>query len=162
VAGENPGWTTVPAQDDSGWQLYRPTPAPVPVPQAAAQPPTAPAAPPATTPSPRRADQTPKHQAGARHRRHTETPATRIVVKPEPTGAVLAVPPTHDAPGYASALVLAALVTAIACLGSASAPTSQIRWRRDALFVADNRVGITSAGAACLLAAAILFVLARA
>jgi hypothetical protein len=58
--------------------------------------------------------------------------------------------------------VVAALVTAIACLASASAPSSQLRRRRGALFVADNRVGITSTGAACLLAAAILFVVTRA
>jgi hypothetical protein len=96
------------------------------------------------------------------HRQHTRPPATRVVVKPEPAGAVLAVPRTPGTPGYVSALMLAALVTAIACLAFASAPTSQIRWHRGAFFVADNRRGITTAGAACLLAAAIVFVLARA
>ncbi len=93
------------------------------------------------------------------HRQHA--PATRVVVKPEPAGAVLAVPRAPGPPGYASPLMLAALVTAIACLAFASAPTSQIHWRRGAFFVADNRGGITSAGAVCLLAAVILFVLAR-
>jgi hypothetical protein len=83
------------------------------------------------------------------------------VVKPEPTGAVLAVTRAPSAPGYASGLVLAGLVAAIACLALASAPASQIRWRRGAVFVADNRVGITSTGGACLLVAAILFVLTR-
>lgn len=103
------------------------------------------------------------HHTGARHRQHARTPTpTRIVVKPEPAGAVVAVTRPATTPGYASALVLAALVIAIACLAAASAPTSQLRWRRGALFVADNRVGITSTGAACLLAAAILFVLTRA
>jgi hypothetical protein len=83
------------------------------------------------------------------------------VVKPEPTGAVLAVTPASSAPGYASGLVLAGLVAAIACLALASAPASQVRWRRGALFVADNRVAMTSTGAGCLLVAAILFVLTR-
>lgn len=101
------------------------------------------------------------HHAGARHVKHAPPPATNVVVRPEPTGAVLAVTRTTGGADGASGLVLAALLAAIACLAFASAPTSQIRWRRGALFVADNRLGITSAGAVCLLAAAILFVVAR-
>ncbi|HSC72643.1 MAG TPA: hypothetical protein VLB89_00665 [Gaiellaceae bacterium] len=100
------------------------------------------------------------HHTGARHRELTRPPATHVVVRPEPTGAVLSVTPTTGAPGHGSGLVLAALLSAVACLAFASAPTSEVRWRRGAMFVADNRVGITSAGAVCLLAAAILFVLA--
>lgn len=146
----------VPTQDDSGWEVYRPahTPSlPAPEPRQAA------AVAPAPTPTPQRA--TPVHHIGARHRTLTRPPATHVVVRPEPTGAVLSVTPTTGAADHGSGLVLAALLSAIACLAFASAPTSQIRWRRGALFIADNRVGITSAGAACLLAAAILFVLAR-
>jgi hypothetical protein len=106
-----PGWTTVPAQDDSGWEVYRPAPAP----HVAPKPRAAPAAARTRAPAPLPQAAPLAHRTGMQHRQ-----------------------------------------------AFASAPTSQIRWHRGAFFVADNRRGITTAGAACLLAAAIVFVLARA
>lgn len=65
------------------------------------------------------------------------------------------------APESVSVVIVAALLAAMVCLAFGSIPASQIRWRRGAAFVADYRLGITSAGAACLLAAAIAFVVTR-
>jgi hypothetical protein len=150
-----PEWTTVPAPDDSGWQVYRPTP-------------THPAAPPPlpaqTTVQPQPAE--PTHTIPARrtvpaHPKHARPTSTPIVVKPQPTGAVLAVTSSKGAPEYVSAIILAALLTAMACLAFASLPTGHIRWRRGAAFVSDYRTPLTSVGTAFLLAAAIVFALSR-
>jgi len=96
-----------------------------------------------------------------KHRKDARPPASRAVVKSEPTAAVHAVTLTKGSPDYVSAVIVAVLMAAIACLALGSVLTSPIRWRRGAAFVADNRVGITCTGAACLLAAAILFALSR-
>jgi hypothetical protein len=98
-----------------------------------------------------------------RHRGQQQSQPVRrkLVVKPERTGAVLAVRVAESSGIYKSALLLAALALAIACFATGATPATQIRWPRGAAFVADQRANITTVGVICLLAAAIVFALTR-
>jgi hypothetical protein len=101
------------------------------------------------------------HRQRAHSQQRNQPPVRReLVVKPQRTGAVLAANATESRAMY-SALLVAALLLAIACFATGATPTTQIRWRRGAAFVAYQRGNITTVGVLCLLAAAIVFALTR-
>jgi len=62
---------------------------------------------------------------------------------------------------YTFVLTVAALSLAIACFALGSVPSAQVRWRRGATFVAYRRTDVTDVGSVCLLAAAVVYVLAQ-
>jgi hypothetical protein len=157
--GGAPGWTAVPTTSGTaGWELAQPQRTaprkPAPAPPA---PPVAPSPPPTTN-----AEAPPARRPHRRVvRRGLVEKPPHVVSKPQRRGAVLAANAATSQPAYVSTLLLAALALAIACFACGAAPTGQIRWHRGAAFVADQRANITTVGVICLLAAAIVFVLAR-